>query len=227
MDALEQCLAALAVLLLFVGAPLLVGMVGRVGRGQRRRRAWAFAQSLAQSLGDTHIAHYAEQLGYAALVGDAHLTHAQRALLLSAPDAADLIARYLRVRTLLVPSCKERRFLWRRARHAHRAYRFVATVAWLVCCLGSGMLAFLPVVTWTQVHGTGTMPGGVALAQTGFCLALLWTALWSLRLGQRLGRAETLVAAAGIGVRAGSLEALYPLDRACPNPYPDQAAAND
>lgn len=223
MTELEQGQLVLAVLLMLVGAPLLLQGWERLRRGQRRRRASAFALALAQQLGDPHVGRYAEELAYAALIGDVHLSHAQRKFLLSVPDAEDLVARYLSVQALLVPCCDERRFIWRRARHEHHLYRSVVRIALLVCYLGSCVLAFLPVITWALVHGGMGMSTSLAALQAGFGLAFLWIALWSLRLGQRLSRAE-LLAAGGARTRGIALEALYPLDKAY---LKRSSAAND
>jgi hypothetical protein len=223
MAELEQWQVALALLLMLAGAPLSLALVERLRRQRHRRGASAFALALARQLGDPQIVHYAEQLGYAALVGDAHLTHAQRKFLLSAPDAADLIARYLHVQTLLFPSCEERRFVWRRARHEHRGYRSMVKIARLVCYIGSCMLACLPALTWVQLHGAQPMPAPLAGVQAGFCLVFLGLAIRSLRLGQRLARAE-LLAAGGVEARGVALDALYPLDQAYVH---RRGAAND
>ena len=223
MTELEQCQIALAMLLMLIGVPLAVQGWETLRRRRRRHSASAFALALARQLGDPHVGNYAEELGYAALIGDVHLSHAQRKFLLAGPDAEDLVARYLSVQALLIPCCDERRFIWRRARHEHGLYRSVVRIAQLVCYFGSCMLAFLPVITWGLVHGSADMGPGLLALQAAFALTFAGLALWSLRLGQRLGRAERL-AATGARAHGTALEALYPLDTSY---LKRPAAAND
>ena len=223
MTELEQCQIGLAVLLMLIGAPLAVQGWERARRRWRLRSASAFALALAKQLGDPYVGNYAEELGYAALIGDVHLSHAQRKFLLAGPDAEALVARYLSVQSLLIPCCDERRFIWRRARHEHGLYRSVVRIIQLVCYFGSCVLAFLPIITWGLVHGGADMGASMLALQAAFGLTFAVIALWSLRLGQKLGRAEQL-AAAGVRARGISLEALYPLDTTY---LKRPAAAND
>jgi len=58
----------------------------------RRKRQSEFAASFAKQTDDPSVARYAEELGYAALVGDKHLGLDERRFLLSLRDSERVIA---------------------------------------------------------------------------------------------------------------------------------------
>lgn len=147
-------LAAIATPLL--GSPLArktLAEVRHLERGRRRTES-DFAFKLAEATGDAVIKRYAEELGYAALTGDRHLTHEQRKCLLSLPDAERDIETYMRTRKLVMVVDDERHFAWKRPRYEQARYRLLVRVGWLIPYLACCALAASPWLVWQfALHG--------------------------------------------------------------------------
>jgi hypothetical protein len=140
----------------------------RHSRRDRRKRESEFATAFARQCGDPNVTRYAEELGYAALVGDANLTIEERKVLLSFQDLGRTVDRFLQAQHWIKPDVSERRLKWKRPRHEQRWYRAVAMTAYLIGYVCFASIAFSP-ITLHEVIFLKTAPLGFAVA------VLVWT----------------------------------------------------
>ncbi len=133
-----------------VGFPVLrktLAEFRHLDRGRRRTES-DFAFKLAEATGDPVIRRYAEELGYAALTGDRHLTHDQRKGLVSLPDSERDIETYMRTRKLVKVVVDERHFAWKQPRYEQQRYRSLVRSGWMVSYGTFCLLAVAPWLVW-------------------------------------------------------------------------------
>lgn len=158
-----------------------------------RRAESDFALQLSETLVDSNIKRYGEELGYAALVGDRHLGHAQRKLLLSFPDAQQLVETYMRTRDLLDVSCEKQGLVWKKPRFERKGYRLYLRLAWFFSYLLTVALAFSPWLTWGVSHPHTPMSSSIIWAQVVAILYFLPFAIYFLVVAVRISEAEKLM----------------------------------
>lgn len=139
-------------------------------RRDRRKRESEFATKFAEQCGDENVARYAEELGYAALVGDTNLSIEERKVLLSLHDSERTINRFLRTQHWITPYVSQRRLGWKRPRHEGRAYKAAAQAGYMVGYVGWAYFAGMPVLL-RDVSPLKTAPSSVV------AVALVWTIL--------------------------------------------------
>lgn len=94
-------------------------------RRSSRRAESEFAFKLSEKGGSDSLSRYAQELGYAALVGDDHLSHKQRVVLLTMEDSERVIAKYSRLHNYVEVATESPFFRWRAKRHESAKYRLV------------------------------------------------------------------------------------------------------
>lgn len=105
------------------------------------RGEYDFAYKLGQNCADPRLVEYAEELGYRMLINDPTLTTSQRKVLLTLPDRARSISRYLKTRGLLTVSESGPVLRWKRPRHQSKLYRqcvvgVLASLYMVFCMIG-------------------------------------------------------------------------------------------
>ncbi|PWK32331.1 hypothetical protein [Cupriavidus plantarum] len=163
-------------------------------RQDRKKRDAEFATKLFEQSGDVHVKRYAEELAYAALVGDNHLSHQQRRFLLSCEDAQKTIGQYLLASVWVQIDVREGRFAWKTARHGSRAYRIAAQVSYLLGYLAWGCFASAPILLSNQYDPHAKLTGPFMLGVILFFMAIgMPLAAFCLRRSYLLRRAAKLV----------------------------------
>ena len=160
-----------------------------------RRTESDFAIQLSEILGDSNIKRYGEELGYAALVGDRHLSHAQRKLLLTLPDAQQLVETYMRTRDLLDVSCEKQGLVLRKPRFQRKGYRFSLRLFWFLAYLLAVLVAFSPWLSWGIIYPHTPMSSAAILVQVVTIISFLPFAIHFLNVAVRISEAERLMAA--------------------------------
>lgn len=176
-----------------------------------RRTESDFAFQLSETLGDSNIKRYGEELGYAALIGDRHLSHAQRKLLLTLPNAQQLVETYMRTRDLLDVSCEKQGLVWKTPRLERKGYRLYLKLAWFFSYLLTVGLAFSPWLVWGIFHPHAPMPNSTIFVQTAAIIFFLPFAFYFLKVAVRISEAEKLTAR-----RAPAMPSASPPSRATP-----------
>lgn len=176
-----------------------------------RRTESDFAFQLSETLGDSNIKRYGEELGYAALVGDRHLSHAQRKLLLTLPDAQQLVETYMRTRDLLDVSCEKQGLVWKKPRFQRKWYRLFLRLNWFLLYLLAVLLAFSPWLSWGIIYPHTPTSSATILAQVVTIIFFLPFAIHFLNVAVRINEAERLMAA-----RARAMPSASPRSRATP-----------
>lgn len=141
-------------------------------RRDRRKREAEFATKFFDQCGDPHVKRYAEQLGYAALVGDNHLSLEQRRFLLSLDDPERGIDLYLRTFRWVQIYVNHRRVGWKRKRHELRAYRNVARMGYLFAYAGWAYFAGAPILFRDLYDPQQKIGLGVLSALVVYCMGV-------------------------------------------------------
>ena len=155
-----------------------------------RRAESEFALQLSVAYDDPNIKRYGEELGYAALIGDRRLSHTQRKLLLSFPDAQQLIETYMRTSGLVAISCEKQGFIWKEHRYEYKIYRYYLKLSWFLAYLITVPLAFSPWLMWSLTHSSRPTLGLMLWYQFITIIFLLPLAFYSLRLASQITAAE-------------------------------------
>jgi len=193
-DGIVKLLAVFGgVLALFVGIPNSIKAwreMASILRAQRRIEH-EFASRLGSK--DPVIERYANELGYAALIGDRHLRHEQRKYLLSLPEAEQKSAAYMRSKELLVIEGSPICFMWRKSRFKSKIYRRLLKAIWWIGYFFSGVLIFLPSFWWTLNYTNTPMPASIWKLQFLSALTFLPVAGGCLVMAKRIADAEILM----------------------------------
>lgn len=164
-------------------------------RRDRRKREAEFATQFFEQCRDPNVKRYAEQLSYAALIGDSHLNTDERRFLLSLKDPERAIDRYLRTFPWVRIYISQRRLGWKKKRYASTGYRNLARAGYMVAYLAWVYFAGLPVFLrefYDPQHKLD--PGALALPLL-YCMSFgVPFAFASLRRSFLLGTAEQLIA---------------------------------
>ena len=158
-----------------------------------RRAESEFALQLSVAYDDSNIKRFGEELGYAALIGDRRLSHAQRKFLLSFPDAQRLIDTYMHTSSLVAISCEKQGFIWKEHRYEYKIFRFYLKLAWFLAYLITVPLAFSPWLMWSLTYPSTPMSGLMLWYQSIAILFFLPLAFYSLRLASQIKAAEKLM----------------------------------
>jgi hypothetical protein len=140
-------------------------------RRDRKKRESEFAATFAKHCNDPNVASYAEELGYAALVGDKDLGLEERRFLLSLRDSERVIDRFVRTTHWIKVSLSEQRLAWKRRRHESLWYRRAARAAYLIGYLAGALFAGLPIIARGWFDPQSTAPPSLLV------LLLAWTSM--------------------------------------------------
>jgi hypothetical protein len=162
---------------------------------RRAEHDFALALNKDITMPNPHIARYAEELGYAALVGDRHLLHAQRKVLLAMPNSQLRISQYLKVRTLLTVCTSAQGLVWTALSHRCSNYRKRVRIACGWSYLFSMLVALLPWVYWMIFNRDKAMPNELAAGLVLLTIYGIPTAIFCLVYGSRISQAERLMKA--------------------------------
>lgn len=161
-----------------------------ISRIQRRAES-EFALRFSAALDDANIKRYGEELGYAALIDDRHLSHVQRKLLLSFPNAQQLIETYMRTRNFL-DICEKQGFVWKKSRYERKGYRVYLRLGWYLAYLFTAVMAFSPLLMWATFYSDTPMTSSMIGAQV-ITIIYLPFAFRFLMVAARIGEAEKLM----------------------------------
>lgn len=150
MDSSLQSLTqiALSVLLAIGSVPSVIKIMAEIKhlRRVRRRAESEFAFKLSDRSSDPTLNRYAMELACAALVGDNHLTHQQRKVLLSLVDSEAVISKYIKAQRLVKINSGAPYIEWKLNRHKKPGSRRMIKILYYVAYLGFSTIAFLPLI---------------------------------------------------------------------------------
>lgn len=159
----------------------------------RRRDECEFALRMVSEIDDPNIKRYAEELAYAALTGDRHLSHGQRKVLLSLRNVEQRIATYLSTRQLLEVSTELQGFTWKKPRYTRAGYRQFLRVSYFLAYLSLCILAFSPWLFWGFTKSGVPMSGGMIALQAIALVYFLPLAIYFLNGSVRIHDAQKLM----------------------------------
>jgi hypothetical protein len=163
-------------------------------RRDRRKREAEFAAKFYEQCGDPHVKHYAELLGYAALVGDNHLSVEERRFLLSVSDPQKAIDKYLRTYPWVRISVNQTRFDWKKDRYRLKSYRYLARAGYLLAYVGWAYFAGAPIIFRDSYDPQHKLSAEMLAIPVIYCMAIgVPLALICIRRFFLLGDAATLI----------------------------------
>ncbi|WP_143134758.1 hypothetical protein [Burkholderia ubonensis] len=163
-------------------------------RRDRRKREAEFALKFFEQCGDPRVRLYAEDLGYAALIGDRHLNTEERRFLLSLKDPERMIDRYLRAFPLVSISINQRRLAWKAKRHTSKLYRSGARAGYLIAYIAGAIFASLPILLRDHIDPDHKLPAIAIVIPLIYCMSMgVPFAFFCLRRSVLLGEAERLI----------------------------------
>lgn len=152
-----------------------------------------FAYQLFERYRNPSVKRYAEDLGYAALIGDDRPSFEEKCFLISLEYPRHIIDRYLQAQSLVEIDIHQQRFVWKHFHYASTYYRgwikAVYLLMYFICCL----FAFSPYILWS-FKGTSINPSTqIFVILILSCIFFLFFAAFFLRQSYRLDEGEKLI----------------------------------
>lgn len=199
---LLDLLAKIALPLLAIILPLIAQLPGvratfkalKYFQRDRYKQDSEFAHQLFERDGDPSMKRYAEDLSYAALIGDDELSFEEKNFLISCKTPQHTISRYLAVKSFVNIDILQKSFVWKNILHEKESNRKSLTKKYFALYAVFCLLAFSPYVLWL---GYGAPSNQLSHMSTSLLLCsicfLLFSAIF-LRQLRRLANAEKLIA---------------------------------
>lgn len=164
-------------------------------RHDRRKREADFAAKFFEQCGDPNVKRYAEDLGYAALIGDAHLNTEERRFLLSLKDPERVIDRYIRTFPWVRIYLNQRRLGWKKYRYTSKTYRHLARAGYMLAYVAWAFFAGLPFLLRDLYDPQHKLPFSTLAIPLAYCMSFgVPLAVACIRRSFLLGDAEQLIA---------------------------------
>lgn len=171
-------------LLISLPAALKAWIEAKHHKSSLKRAESEFAFKISDRLQDSSLARYSEELAYAALVGQRHLTHAQRVVLLRQTDSEHMIARYSRLRQLVKVDITWPHLRWKGDRYNWPWYRnsiiYISFALYFVFSFAGVLLLIMPEVAAISLMVDRTEMG---LAIIYLLIMSSWLLVDALKLG--------------------------------------------
>lgn len=163
-------------------------------RRDRRKREAEFAAKFYEQSGDARVKQYADDLSYAALIGDNHLNTDERRFLLALKNPEKAIDRYLKTFPYVQIQLTEMKLAWRKKRYASKAYRAIMRIAYLIGYMAFAFFAGLPVLLRDSYDPLHKLSSTALFVPILYCVGFgLPLAVICLRRSFLVGAAEQLI----------------------------------